>query len=169
MNKIYNKLNNRVKNDNGEANTIEMIFIMLLLIMVMITVIDAGMYFNTRYVMTNAAQNGARTAAVFGGVEPNAISKKYGITSIPANCDQSIASSVVACTVVDELKTQKQSVSGQVLRVDCGPGKTNKVGDRTYCEIDYNYRSIPGSAIGLANFSGKNTVKMTAESEVVHK
>ena len=114
MNKIYNKLNNRVKNDNGEANTIEMIFIMLLLIMVMITVIDAGMYFNTRYVMTNAAQNGARTAAVFGGVEPNAISKKYGITSIPANCDQSIASSVVACTVVDELKTQKQSVSGQV-------------------------------------------------------
>ena len=162
MNNIYNRLNNRIKNDNGEANTIEMIFIM-------ITVIDAGMYFNTRYVMTNAAQNGARTAAVFGGVDPNAISKKYGVTSIPSNCDKSIASSVVACTVVDELKEQKQSVSGQVLRVDCGPGKTSKVGDRTYCEIDYNYRSIPGSAIGLANFSGKNTVKMTAESEVVHK
>ena len=62
---------------------------MLLLIMVMITVIDAGMYFNTRYVMTNAAQNGARTAAVFGGVDPNAILKIWG-NSYTCNCDQSM-------------------------------------------------------------------------------
>lgn len=142
---------------------------MFVLFMVMITVIDGGMYFNTRYVMTNAAQNGARVAAVFGGVDVNPISRKYGITSYPADCDRTISNSVVACTVAQELKEQKQSVAATVSKITCGPGKTSKVGDRTYCEIEYAYTSIPGSSIGLAKFAGNTKVRMTAESEVVHK
>lgn len=161
-------MNKRVKNDRGDANTISMIFIMLLLIAVLFTVIDCGIYFNNRYIISNAAQNGARTGAIFGGTDANKISAKYGLTEVSSECASFGADSVVECSVYNELKESNQAVNTKVTKIECGPGKTTKIGERVYCEIEYEFKGTPGSGLALAKFFGKNRVRMTAESEVVH-
>lgn len=158
----------RIKEDRGDSNTISMIFIVFILMAILLTVIDAGLYFNNRYIIANAAQNGARTAAIFGGTTPNNISAKYGITSSTPECISFGAESIVECSVYNELKESKQSVNVNVTSIKCGPGATTKIGDRTYCEIEYDFNGTPGSGMALAKFFGHNRVRMTAESEVVH-
>lgn len=160
---------NRLKKDKGDANTISMIFVVFLLVVILFTVVDAGIYFNNRYIITNAAQNGARTAAIFGGTEANPISRKYGLTEISSDCRTFGVDSVVECSVYNELKESTQTVNVQVKSIECGPSKTSKIGDRTYCEIHYSFGGTPGSALALAKFFGENRVRMTAESEVVHR
>lgn len=162
------KFRRRLKENKGAANTIEMIFIILLMFMFLVTILDMGLYFNNRSVITSAAQNGARTAAIFGGVQANSISNQYGITNISSECANFGITSVVACGVYDELKASTNAVNVKVKSIVCGPDKTNKIGDRTYCRITYNYGGIPGSGLALAKFFGDNEVVMTSESEVVH-
>lgn len=159
----------RLKSDNGASNTIEMLGIIIVLFSVLITVVDAGMYFNNRYLITNAAQNGARVAAVYGGTADTPIAKSYGLTSLTPNCMAFGLSNAVECSVYEELSSSKGIVNSEIERIQCGPNLTTLIGDRTFCEIGYTYRGIPGSGIALAQFFGRNTVRMTAESEVVHK
>ena len=46
----------KLKRNNGNSNTIEMLFIIIILFMVTITIIDTGIYFSNRYILSNAAQ-----------------------------------------------------------------------------------------------------------------
>ena len=157
----------RLKNSKGASATIEMIFIILLLFLVATTVMDIGIYFNNRYTITNAAQNGARLAAVFGGTESNAVSQTYGINTVSQDCLDIGVNNPVACSVVQEIKNGTKPVAITVTSVECGPNKTTKIGDRTWCNVKFIYHGLPAGT--FAAIRHEHTVQMTAESEVVWK
>lgn len=159
----------KIRNNIGDANTISMIFVLFLLVVTLFTVIDAGVYFNNRHVISNAAQNGARTAAIFGGTTPNKISLKYGVTGVDPSCSAHGISDPVSCSVLKELEESTNTINVEIKSIKCGPGRTTRIGDRTYCEINYEFKGTPGSGLAFAQFFGDNRVRMTAESEVVHK
>ena len=160
---------NKLKRNNGNSNTIEMLFIIIILFMVTITIIDTGIYFSNRYILSNAAQNGARIASVFGGVQANSISRQYGITDISPECNVIGVNSVVACSVLQELIQQKNDlIEIRIKKVECGPNVTTRIGDRTYCKIEYQYRGLPGFGLSFIDIAGNHEIIMTSESEVVH-
>lgn len=160
---------NKLKNEHGASNTIEMIFVILALFSVLITVVDAGMYFNNRNIVSMAAQNGARIAAVYGGASETPIAKSYGISKVSSDCIAFGLDNPVECSVYNELASSVGTVNAELLAINCGPNLTTLIGERTYCEIDYHYKGIPGSGIAIAQFFGRNKVRMTAESEVINK
>lgn len=160
---------NKLKSETGASSTIEMLFIMLFLFWILLTIVDLGFYFNTRYTVSNAAQNGARTAAVFGGVNTS-ISNKYGVQDWNTNlCPHTEIpiDNVVECMVYKELSETVNTVNSKVISIDCGPEKTSGIGDRTYCEIEFKYNGIAGSAMSFQGMTGR--VRLTAETEVIHK
>lgn len=160
----------RIKKDSGASNTIEMMFIIVVLFAVTMTVIDVGMYFNNRYVMSNAAQNGARLVAIFGGTNKTAVAREYGITEVSPECSAFGIDNAVACSVYGEIKDSNSTVNVTVNSITCGPGLTTKIGERTHCQINYVYHGLPGSGMSLANkIKKESVVRMTAESEVVNR
>lgn len=168
---MINKIKNNIKSDSGVSATIEFIFLILILWSVLITIIDFGLYFNNRNIITNTAQNGARLAAVYGGASDTPVAKQYGSTNTSSpNCSRMGASNTVSCSVVREINETRGLVQTEVKRVNCGPGKTTKIGERTYCEITFQYKGIAGGNLSIASaLFGDTTIKMTAESEVVYK
>lgn len=158
----------RVRKDKGAANTIEMIFIMLLMFVLIVTVIDFGMYFNNRQALTTAANDGARIAAVFGGVDNTDISNQYGVSIHSPVCN-GITNSMVACAVAMQLHEDRSTTQAQVTKITCGPSRTTGIGDRTWCEINYRYKGLPASSLNLVNLGHESTVRVSARTEVVNK
>ena len=71
---------------------------------------------------------------------------------------------------IEDLLENKGMVNTQIKRVDCGPGKTTGIGTRTWCEVSWEYKGLPGSSLSLLpNGYGTQQTKMTSESEVVIK
>jgi len=62
------KIFNKWKEDNGASNTISFMVIMLFIMTMLVSFIDVGLYFNTKNQMLSAAENGARSVALYGGV-----------------------------------------------------------------------------------------------------
>lgn len=159
----------RIKGDDGNASTIEMIIIILILFSVVTTVIDTGLYFNNRFIITNAAQNGAKVAAVYGGSGKTSIAEKYGLTEVSSACRSVGANNVVACSVYNELASTTSTVNTVVESITCGPEKTTVLGERCYCEIVFRYKGTAGSALSLVSVFGSSRVRVSAETEVIHK
>lgn len=160
----------KLQSDNGSANTVELIMIFLFLFIILISVIDFGLYFSNRNVVVNTAQNGARLAAIYGGASNTTIAKTYGRTAVGHDCVAVGANNPVSCSIYKDLKESKGLTNTSVSKVDCGPNVTTKIGDRTYCEITWSYKGVLGENASLANRLFTNQVtRMTAESEVVHK
>ena len=166
---MLKKIKKNIKSDTGASATVELMFIILFLFVILVTVIDFGLYFSNRNVITNSAQNGARLAAVYGGSGDTPVARQYGSTKVSPTCSQSGASDNVSCAVLTELLDTKGLTNVDVYDVNCGPSATQKIGERTYCEITWSYRGVPGSSMALVGFYDKQTTKMTAESEVVTK
>lgn len=160
----------KLTSDSGAANTVELIMIFLFLFVILITIIDFGLYFSNRNIVVNSAQNGARLAAIYGGASNTNIAKAYGRTAVDSDCATVGANNPVSCSIYKDLKESKGLTNTSVSKVECGPNITNKIGDRTYCEIVWAYKGVLGDNASLANKVFSNQVtRMTAESEVVHK
>lgn len=168
---MIKRIKNNIKSDVGASATIEFIFLILIVWSVLITIIDFGLYFNNRNIITNTAQNGARLAAVYGGASDTPVSRQYGITSpYGKNCTNVGARNTVGCSVMKEIEGTKGLVQTEIKRINCGPDKTTKIGERTYCEVTFKYKGIAGGNISFASaLFGDTTIRMTAESEVVYK
>ena len=169
LSELKKHITRRSISDTGNSNTIEMIFVLLIFFAVMMTVIDTGIYFNNRYVISNAAQNGARLAAIFGGTGKTTVAKEYGITEVHSKCSAFGLDNAVECSVYDELSLNSNTVNTTINSINCTPDKTTKIGERTACEIRYTYHGLPGSGLSMTQMFGDNLVRMTAESEVVNK
>lgn len=174
---MKNNIMKRFSSDKANSATVEFILLLLVLFAILITILDFGMYFNNRSVIANSAQNGARLAAIFGGSTETSISKQYGsknwdgnrTTNMTQRC-LGVANNAIACIVLEDLLDNKGMVNTQIKSVDCGPGKTTGIGTRTWCEVSWEYKGLPGSSLSLLpNGYGTQKTKMTSESEVVIK
>lgn len=165
---MIKQIKNNVRSDDGASATIELIIIMILLFICLMSVIDYGVYFNNRNVITNTAQNGARLAAVYGGSGDTPVAREYGVRNVTSECSRVGAKDNVSCSVFNELKETKGLTNVTIHNVTCGPNKTSKIGERTYCSISWSNRSVGGS-LSFANLIKRQETRMTAESEVVAK
>lgn len=169
MKNFRNLLRKRKDSDRGDSNTISFLATMLFLVMLTITLIDVSVYMVNQNIMNNAATNGARLVSVYGGTGRDStgtpISRRYGAQV--SNCVNT--ANPVVCSVENELKGTTSMGPVKVKSVTCGPQATKRLGEATYCEIQWTYAGIPGSALSF--IKPKNQVqvtRLTAESEVIY-
>jgi len=164
---MLKNIKKNINSDTGASATVELMFIILFLFVILVTILDFGIYFSNRNVITNSAQNGARLAAVYGGSGDTPVARQYGTTKATPTCSSYGAGDNVSCSVLTDLMETKGLTNVNIYSVECGPSKTSKIGERTYCSITWAYRGVPGSSMSLVGFYNKQVTKMTAESEVV--
>lgn len=162
------KVFNKSKEDKGAANTISFMVIMLFIMVMLVSFIDVGLYFNAKNQMLSAAENGARSVALYGGVNTSVRHAKGGMgpedlvwVSIP-NSYKTVTSN--RTIVVDRTGVDCQPKSGRI-----------KAGDLVYCDVTYIYNGIAGK-FSLFNIGRMNqdksinnrsmTVRGTSVSEV---
>lgn len=174
MNSILKRLKERKSSDRGDSNTISFLFAFVVLIMFFISVLDVGFYFNNRNIITNTATNGARLASIYGGVgdeKGTPIAQAYG--NKVEDCK--FNSNPVVCSIERELE-HAPLLEVEVRDINCGPKNTTKLGQRTYCEIKWEYAGLPGSVFSFIKVSSKGhkpgegkvrTTRISAESEVI--
>lgn len=170
MRKFIKRFNKRKESNSGESNTIAFLFTVVFLIALSITLIDTGIYFMNRTLITNSATNGARLVSLYGGTGMDAngtpIAKAYG-SKVTSDCINK--ADPVVCSVEKELKSSPVSGATTVESITCGPNKTDKLGQRTFCEIKWSYQGVPGSALTfIKRQDAMSTTRISAESEVIY-
>lgn len=135
------------KEDKGAANTVSFIFIIFLVMWILISFIDVGIYFNVKNEMRSAAENGARNVALYGGTGGDLRLERT--KSKPA-----------VDVVRDSITTSSSSPVVQLKDITCGPDKT-EAGSEVYCNIDYQYVGLAGKfgmfMLGNSDVSAKGT------------
>lgn len=158
------KIFKRFKKDKAAANTISFIVIIAFIMTMLVSFIDVGLYFNTKNQMQSAADNGARSVAMFGGNDSIVRDARGGETS---------PEDLVLISIPDAYKNPTENETVVVNDISCSPnsGKIS-AGDPVYCDIEYTYNGIAGG-FGLFNLgrgaAGSNdsmTVRGTSVSEV---
>lgn len=163
------KIFNKWKEDKGASNTISFMVIMLFIMTMLVSFIDVGLYFNTKNQMLSAAENGARSVALYGGVNTKVRDVRGGSTT---------PEDLVWISIPDAYKnpTANRTVVVNKSGIKCHP-QSEKInaGDLVYCDLTYTYNGIAGrfSLFNLGRMSqNKNvnnasmTVRGTSVSEV---
>lgn len=186
-NKIITRLKNRVNDEQGASTTIEFLFVIIVLFIFTMSIIDLGIYFNDRNIVTNAAQNGARITSVYGGSGNTNIAQSYAKNKNTQECSSVGADASkypAACNMVQEMNNQKSAgIDMTIKSAQCYVNSPNAddrksvvetLSDRPTCTITWQYKGIPGSAVTLFNTlrgpgdSGTTyTVTETANAEVI--
>lgn len=160
------RLFKRTKEDKGASNTISFIVIMLFVMMLLVSFIDVGIYFNVKNEMRSAAEAGARNVALYGGTDGG----------LRAHRDSTPPEQIVADSINENyIKVGNESAS-KIVTVDLGNDIECKVdgagnlsqnaGDHVWCTISYEYKGIAGD-YGMLQLGGSDvTVKGSAVSEV---
>lgn len=148
------QLARKSKKDDGAAETVSFIVIMFFVVVMLISFIDAGIYFNVKNEMKAAAENGARNVALYGGTEGDLRNSRSGANPAVDVVWNSITTSATSSIV----KVKKTDIS-------CGP-KNSYAGDNVYCDVTYRYTGVAGK-FGLFYLGGSDiTIKGSATSEV---
>lgn len=160
------KLIRRTKDDKGASNTVSFIVIMLFVMTMIISFIDVGLYFNVKNQMQSAAENGARSVAMYGGVSNKVRDVRGGSIdpieltwqSIPSNFRTHKPGGNVVWVEKSKIKCHPQS------------GKI-KAGDPVWCEVGYKWNGIAGRfnlfGLGVYGTNAADTViRGTSVSEV---
>lgn len=150
--------------DRGDSTLISTLFVLPLVLGILWSTIDAGIYFSNRSMMVSSARDGARTVAIMGGdgtaTTATPLEKKYG-QNRSSLCDSLNASQVVAtaynpsttsnieCAILKDISENSSFVNTSVTAVACDPQQANSISQRTSCVIDWYYGSIPGSVLGV--------------------
>lgn len=142
----------RAKSEDGSTNTVSFIVIMFFVMVLLLSLIDVGIYFNVKNEMRSAAEAGARNVALYGG------------TSSPLR-------GVRGATPAEEVaEAAMQSNYDSVLKgkpsITCGPGTTAAAGDEVWCKVSYDYKGLAGKFSFFEINDSKVTVKGTTVSEV---
>lgn len=137
---------NKIKDDKAASNSVSFIVIIFFVMMIMVSFVDVGVYFNVKNEIQSAAENGARHVALYGGVNSKLEQKK-----------STMAASDV---VLESINTKFQgggSKSVEVKKVECFPNHNSvdqvEAGQRVWCEVTYSYKGLIGNKglFGLAN------------------
>lgn len=153
-----------MQSDKGITNSISFIVIILFIMILLISFVDVGLYFNTKNQMMSAAENGARSVALYGGVNTevrNVRGNRYYTPidvvwdSIPSNLKRAGMKTVI----VSKSNISCNPVSGRI-----------KAGDMVSCEITYIYNGIAGKfglfQLGNLRKGGTNTAMKVIGSSV---
>lgn len=156
------KLLNKIKEDRGASNTVSFIIIILFVMILLVSFIDVGVYFNAKNELRSAAENGARNVALYGGTGGDL--RKY------VRSDVSAADDIVWASIHTNYQPSESSSPVVVIKdVSCGPDEAKEAGDEVWCKIKYQYNGLAGN-FGLFGFAGDEiTVKGVAVSEVSMK
>lgn len=142
----------RMKSDKGSSNTISFIVIIAFIMTMLVSFIDVGLYFNTKNQMQTAADNGARSVAMYGGNDTRIRDLRGGSTS---------PEQLVRISIPEAYKNPTANKTVVLNKVSCGVENSksgNKItaGDHVYCDVEYTYNGIAGG-FGLFNLGrGKN-------------
>ena len=155
------KLLNKIKEDRGASNTVSFIIIILFVMILLVSFIDVGVYFNAKNELRSAAENGARNVALYGGT---------GGDLRDVRSDVSAAEDIVWASIHTTYQPSESSSPVVAVKdVSCGPDEAKKAGDEVWCKIKYQYNGLAGN-FGLFGFAGDEiTVKGVAVSEVSMK
>lgn len=146
----------KIKNEKGESEIITLLFILPLLVWLIFSVIDVSLYMNVRSTVANAARDGARQAAIYGGNN----------SRLNPNSPTSVAEGIKA-TLWDGTKCRPSACTAPP-EVTCTPDITSNSGEIVKCSIKYYYTSAaPGNPFaGFSNFLTKPfTVTEVSRSE----
>lgn len=153
------KIFNKIKNDKGASNSVSFIVIIFFVMLIMVSFIDVGVYFNVKNEVQSAAENGARHVALYGGVNSRLASLKSSVSPI----------AVVKDSINDKFQNGR-SKSVEVLKIECGPDLNTvsqvEAGQKVWCTVEYKYNGLVGNRglFGLAE--SKVVVEGSSVSEV---
>lgn len=173
--KFISRLRERAKNEKGASTTIEFLFVIVFMFMFTMTVIDMGLYFSNRMVVTDAAQNGARLVSIYGGnykasKNDDTIAGGYGQVAKPTGVtDVTVNGSPAEYAVLANLdETKSSTVNLTIKSIKCGPKKTSSLGDRTWCTIKWSFPGVPGSSLSFirGGSDGQYTITESSNAEV---
>lgn len=159
---IFNKL----QDDKGAANTVSFMVIIFFVMLMLISFLDVGIYFNVKNEMQAAAENGARNVALYGGTGTslrgagNRGGSRGGVAS---------AEDVVMDSIRSKFKPGGPTtgmVDASKTNVECNP-PTSTAGDPVECVVTYTYLGL-AKDFGMFKLrdGGVTKVKGTAVSEV---
>lgn len=137
----------RLRSDEGAANSISFMVIIFFVMLIMVSFIDMGMYFNVKNEMQSAAENGARNVALYGGTA----------TSLRATKKATKAETVVSNSINDKFRKGGRSKTVTVKNISCGPGRGVAAGDKVWCRVEYQYKGLIGNK-GLFFKSDQNVI-----------
>lgn len=156
MKKILEQLKavKKTKEDSGAANTLSFIFIIFFIMILLISFIDVGLYFNVKGEMQSAAENGARNVAIYGGTSGTLRNKMGGENPVE----------VTRSSINSKFQGGAKGIVS-VTSVTCNPSRA-KAGDKVSCEVIYKYKGVAGG-FGVFNLaSDKVKVEGSSVSEV---
>ena len=158
--------------DDADSTVISMVFVFPILLMMIITMVEVPILFSNRNLMQNDLRQGARTAAILGGTGITGVSSanKLAYTySDNTACNElgDIDNSwidpsgvghktltdgkndPVACETASAIGNNKSYIAFHIYEIKCGPVKTNKIGEPTWCQASYYFDGIPGGSMSL--------------------
>lgn len=181
----------RFKEEKGSSNSVAFLFILFVISIMLISFLDIGLYFNVKNQVQDAAENGARNVALYGGTgsgnhlrdsvsNTDAVDVVYN--SIPETFKSTSSNPVkiIGSTNSGKVNGRDEYRNSQygIKKGDitCGTidentwnvtkGNTNKAGDAVGCKVTFGYRGIAGK-LGMFQIAGKEyTVIGTSVSEV---
>ncbi|HHT96665.1 MAG TPA: hypothetical protein GXZ90_02065 [Clostridiales bacterium] len=133
---------NRIKEDKGASNTISFMVMTWFIMIMLISFVDVGLYFNTKNQLRSAAENGARSVALYGGVDTVVRDVRGDSGYTP---EQLVWDSIPNSFQHPDLKTVI------INNVECFP-KEGRItaGDEVWCNITYIYNGLAGK-FGMFN------------------
>lgn len=147
------KFFNRAKSDKGASNTISFMVIIIFIMVMLVSFIDVGLYFNTKNQMQSAAENGARSVALYGGVDTIVRARRGGIPP----------EETVMRSIPEQFKGSSKTVVVKTITCQPKSGKI-KAGDPVSCQVTYIYNGLAGK-FGLFNLGsaikGEDAAPMT--------
>lgn len=172
-------LKKRSKNEKGDATLISLIVALPIVLLVLFTLIDSGLYFMNSQSISSAARDAARTVAIYGGngnsSKYTTIEKAYSVgTKCTSDTKKLTASGTsTECALVDLLGSSPMLSGVKINKVSCGPPVTTGIGQDVTCTVQWDYSGIPGSAIsfikspttGKSPFESNTTIGVS-QSEV---
>lgn len=184
------------KKDDGSSELFAAIFMLPIMLAVLISIVDFGAYFVNRQSINSLARDGARSVAIFGGngnaTQSTPIEKAYGLNrdeicngngdvNTPVfernlndykfiNGAYTPDSTAIECNIMRGI-IQTSGIHLEVTSVKCSPETTPNISTRTSCAIEWSYRGMPTSPLGLIRLSnrkflGDSLTIGTSESEV---
>ena len=163
MKRLLNKYlkSSKLKEEEGSANTVSFIVIMFFVMVLLISMIDMGIYFNVKNEMRSAAEAGARNVALYGGTGGELRGVRAGVND---------AEEVVEAAIQSNYKNESgKTPIVELGGIACEPNKTPHAGDKVSCSVNYKYNGIAGE-FSLFRINGVDvTVKGTTVSEVGHR
>ena len=177
---LKQKLMKRMRSDRADSSLVTFVIVMPLFFMFIVTMIDTSIYFANRAIIQQVARDGARQVAIFGGdgdaTQRSPLEASYGVTGTCATVENASTRSAnqteVECQVLARYDQGAGLTSVLVTRVDCGPSRTDAIGQMTYCDVDWTYNGIPGSTMNFIKTSdgaspfNLNKTRVTGQSEV---